>query len=94
MGTLCSCYKSIQKIQIEIGEPRNEVARLVRDREVSEVEAEGVRTTTCSSCGGMSEQAAATRGGRAGHGGRPGGPREPEAVAAARRARNARRNRT
>ncbi|CUS15076.1 unnamed protein product, partial [Tuber aestivum] len=38
MGNLCSRGESIRKMEIQIGELRNDMARLAGDREVSEVE--------------------------------------------------------
>ncbi|KAG0643068.1 hypothetical protein HOY80DRAFT_1034590 [Tuber brumale] len=52
MGNLCSLSESIREMRIEIGELRNDVARLAKDREVPEVRAESGRTTTRGGSGG------------------------------------------
>ncbi|KAG0135385.1 hypothetical protein HOY82DRAFT_631459 [Tuber indicum] len=38
MGNLCSLSESIREMRVEIGELRNDIARLARDREVLEAQ--------------------------------------------------------
>ncbi|PWW76027.1 hypothetical protein C7212DRAFT_321153 [Tuber magnatum] len=102
MGNLCSYCQSIRKIEIEIGELRNDVARLARDREPTGVAVEGGRTVAGGGAGGgMRSQAAVatTRGSRAaGHRGGLRGPWNSKAVeeleAKRRREKSARRDRS
>ncbi|KAG0135384.1 hypothetical protein HOY82DRAFT_536815 [Tuber indicum] len=54
MGNLCSLSESIREMRIEIGELRNDIAKLAKDREVPEVQAVGRRTTARGGGGGGS----------------------------------------
>ncbi|KAG0643099.1 hypothetical protein HOY80DRAFT_947678 [Tuber brumale] len=81
MGNFCSRGESIRKLEIEIGELRNDIARLARDREASEAKVGDGRTAARASSGGrIYDQGAASRRGRMverygrlGYSGGPGG---------------------